>query len=75
MKRNLLKSSIFLLSIICFLITCKLGFNMGIYVDEFNTSPDVVVGGDFWLAMYWLRAGVLGLLCILSGLSLFSKKK
>ena len=54
MKNKILKGSIFILSSICFLITIKLVFNMGVYVDEFNTSPDVVVGGEFWLNMYWL---------------------
>lgn len=75
MKSKILKSSIFVLSIICFLITFKLAFNIGVYVDEFNTSPDVVLGGEFWLNMYWLRLGVSGLICVLSGISLFSKDK
>ena len=56
MKNKILKGSIFILSSICFLITIKLVFNMGVYVDEFNTSPDVVVGGEFWLNMYWCDA-------------------
>lgn len=75
MKSKILKSSIFVLSIICFLITFKLAFNMGVYVDEFNTSPDVVLGGEIWLNMYWLRLVVSGLICVLSGISLFSKDK
>lgn len=75
MKSKILDGSIFLLSLICFLITFKLVFNMGVYVDEFNTSPDVVLGGEFWLNMYWLRLGVSGLICLLSGISLFCKDK
>ena len=48
---------------------------MGIYVDEFNTSPDVVLGGKFWLYMAWLRLGFSALICVLSGISLFRKNK
>ena len=75
MKNKILKGSIFILSSICFLITIKLVFNMRVYVDEFNTSPDVVVGGEFWLNMYWLRLGISGLVCLLSGISFFSEEK
>lgn len=46
---------------------------MGIYVDEFDTSPDVVLGGDLWLSMDWARLGFLAILCVLSGVNLFKK--
>jgi hypothetical protein len=75
MKGKFLDISIFLLSIVCLVISFKLFRNMGIYVDEFNTSPDVVLGGDFWLYMAWLRLGFSALICILSGISLFSQNK
>lgn len=48
---------------------------MGIYVDEFNTSADVVLGGNLWLYMDWLRLGFSALICILSGINLFAEKK
>jgi hypothetical protein len=66
-----LKISIFVLSLICLIISFKLFFNLAIYADEFNTSPDVVLGGEFWLSMNWLRLALSGIICILSGISLF----
>lgn len=55
MKSKFFNMSIFMLSLICLLISLKLFWNMGIYVDEFNTSPDIVLGGDLWLVADWLR--------------------
>lgn len=46
---------------------------MGIYVDEFNTTPSVVCGGDLSLYIDWLRLGFSALICLLSGISLFRK--
>lgn len=51
MKNKFLNTSIFILSLITLLISLKLFWNMGIYVDEFNTTPRVVCGGDLWLYM------------------------
>ena len=53
----------------------SLAISMGIYVDEFNTSADVVLGGNLWLYMDWLRLGFSALICILSGINLFAEKK
>ena len=76
MKKNkIINMSIFLLSIISLIISLKLFWNMGIYVDEFNTSADVVLGGNLWLYMDWLRLGFSALICILSGINLFAAKK
>ncbi|MBU3109056.1 hypothetical protein [Clostridium gasigenes] len=66
---------IFILSIICLIISIKLFWNMGIFVDEHNTSPDIISGGDFWLCMDWLRLGFTALICVLSGISLFRENK
>lgn len=71
MKDKILNISIFILSLICLLISLKLFWNMGIYVDEFDTSLDVVLGGDLWLSMDWARLGFLAILCVLSGVNLF----
>lgn len=38
-------------------------------------SPNIVNGGDFWLAMDWLRLLLLLLLCVVSGISIFSAKQ
>lgn len=62
---------IFVGSLIALLISVKLFWNMGVFVDEFNTSPDVVCGGNFWLYMDWLRLFVLIIITILSGINLF----
>ena len=53
-----INTSIFILSII--------------YADEFNTSPDIVLGGEFWLYMNWFKIGASALICILSGISLLN---
>lgn len=73
MKSKFLKISIFVLSICCLLITLKLFWNMCIYVDEFNTSPDVILGGNLWLIMDWVRLGLCVLISVLSGINLFRK--
>ncbi|GAA0125710.1 hypothetical protein UT300019_16120 [Clostridium sp. CTA-19] len=73
MKDKILNISIFILSLICLLISLKLFWNIGIYVDKFNTSPDVVLGGDLWLSMDWARLGFSAILCVLSGVNLFKE--
>ena len=52
---KLTRTIIFTLSFVTFLISLKLFWNMGVYVDGAGTSPDKVCGGDFWLYMDWLR--------------------
>lgn len=74
MKGKFLNITIFVLSLICLLISLKLFWNMGVYVDDFNTSPDVVLGGRLWLVMDWIRLGLLVVVCVLSGINLFKKK-
>lgn len=59
--------TLFLLSFVSLLISLKLFWNLGIFVDEHNLSPDVVNGGDFWLMMDWLRLLLLLVLCIVTG--------
>ena len=76
MKKNkIINMSIFLLSIISLIISLKLFWNMGIYAAHLNTSADVVLGGNLWLYMDWLRLGFSALICILSGINLFAEKK
>lgn len=64
---------IFGISTVSLLVSLKLFWNMGIFVDEANTSPAAVCGGTFWLAMDWLRLGLLALLVILSLVQLARK--
>ena len=46
---------------------------MGVYVDEFNTSPDVVLGGNLWLIMDSIRLGASTLICALSAINLLKR--
>lgn len=63
---------IFLGSLLSLLITLKLFWNTGVFVDEFNLTADVVCGGDFWLYMDWLRLLLLIMITILSGINLLN---
>jgi len=65
----------FAASLICFIISFGLMVNLGIYADEFGSSPVLVAGGWFWLNMEWLRLGLLFVLSFASGLSLIRKIK
>ena len=65
---------IFLLSSITLAISLKLFWNLGLYVDAYNTSPSVVLGGDFWLHMTWLRLLLLAVVVVLSALKLFNEQ-
>ena len=62
---------IFINSLVIFIISAYLSYQMGIYVDEYNTTPSVVYGGDFWLMADWLRLALSGLMAAVSGLALF----
>lgn len=72
-KSKFLNISIFVLSLVCLLISLRLFWNMGVYVDEFNTSPDVVLEGSLWIIMDWIRLGSSALICTLSVINLFKK--
>jgi hypothetical protein len=74
-KNNVHNGVIFALSLISLVISLKLFWNMGIYADEYGSSPMLVSGGWFWLVMNWLRLGLLFLLCLISGISLIQSKE
>ena len=67
--------TIFILSSICLIISIKLFWNIALYADEFNTSPDRILGGDLWLSMDWLRLVLSGLISVLAGMNLFRRNK
>lgn len=75
MKGKKFNIIIFILSFVSLAISVKLFWNLSVYVDEVNTSPDVVLGGNLWLYMNWLRLGFLALICVLSAINLFRKNK
>lgn len=75
MGKRKLSITLFLLSLFSLLISLKLFFNLGIFVDEYGLSPDIVNGGDLWLTMDWLRLLLLLLLCVVSGISIFRNEQ
>ena len=64
---------LFVVSFLTFLISVKLFWNMGVYVDEAGTSPDKVCGGDFWLYMDWLRLLLLLTISAITFKNIFEK--
>lgn len=70
MKSKVSSIVVFISSLTTLIISMKLFWNMAIYVDEANTSPSVVLGGEFWLYMEWLKLGLLLVICIISGIQL-----
>lgn len=69
-EKNGLNMAVFVLSLFSLLISLKLFYNMGIYADQYGSSPVLVSGGWFWLYMDWVRLGLLFILCLISGLTL-----
>ena len=66
---------VFILSLFSLIISLKLFWNLGIFVDEYRLSPDIVDGGEFWLYMDWLRLLMLFLLSIISCINIFKDEK
>lgn len=71
--RRLSRIALFAMSLLALLISIKLFWNMGVYVDEAGTSPDKVCGGDFWLDMDWLRLLLLVVISAVSFKNIFEK--
>lgn len=72
MKKKLPMLLVFVCCVVALLISLQLFWNMGVYVDEYGTSPDVVCGGEGWLYADWLRLALLGIASFVSGLKLFA---
>lgn len=66
---------IFILSLTSLIISLVLFYNMAIFCDEFGTSPDIVCGGEAELLADWGRLFLLALICLLSFINLFRKRK
>jgi formate hydrogenlyase subunit 3/multisubunit Na+/H+ antiporter MnhD subunit len=62
---------VFIISFALLTISAKLFWNLAVFADEHNSSPSIISGGDFWLAMDWVRLLLLVILCIVSCISLF----
>jgi len=54
MKNKLYDILIFIFSMFLFAVKIRSFYYLGYFVDEHNTSPDIVFGGDFWLLVEWL---------------------
>ncbi|MBD7984300.1 hypothetical protein H9649_06900 [Sporosarcina sp. Sa2YVA2] len=65
---------LFIISFASLLISLKLFWNFGIFVDEYNLSPAIVNGGDFWLTMDWMRLLLLFVLSMITGFGIFKKE-
>ena len=61
MKNKGLQLILFILSLICLIISAKLFYQLGIYVDEANTSPSVVLGGNFGVWLEWTHLALMEL--------------
>lgn len=73
MKKKLPITIIFTASVLVLLISLALFWNMGIYADEYNTSPAVVCGGGFWLIADWLRLALSAVIVLVSGSRLLKR--
>jgi len=74
-KEKILVMIIFVSSLIMLIISVGLCINLACYVDEAGTGPATVLGGYFWLQMYWLRLVLISITTVLSGMCLLSKEK
>lgn len=55
---------VFAISAICLWISMKLMWNMGVYVDEHNSTFIEICGGEMWMWCNWLRLLLLGVLVL-----------
>jgi len=74
MRKRYMDFIIFIFSTISLLISIKLFWNMGGYIDEYGVSADIISGGNFWASMDLLRVIILGALFIISLLRLFKQQ-
>ncbi len=47
---------------------------MMVFVDEYNTSPDIVCGGEIWLFLNWIKLGLLFIISFILGKKVFYNK-
>lgn len=71
MNKRMIFIIILILSGLSLLISLQLFWNMGVYVDEYNTTPSVVYGSEFWLDMSWIRLFLLGSIIIIASIGIF----
>ncbi|KGN02439.1 hypothetical protein Z969_04990 [Clostridium novyi A str. 4570] len=64
-----------IISIASLFISIKLFWNTGIFVDEYNLTPSIVNGGQFWSSMDWIRLLLLAIMSILCIINLYLNKR
>lgn len=74
-KAVILDLVLFILSVTSLMISWKLFWNMGIYADDYGSSPTLVSGGTFWLCMNWLKQLLLFVTTLTLGVRLLKQKK
>lgn len=75
MKKKILTLTIFISSLLIFIISINLFANIGIYADENNTTPLLVYGGNAALVASWLRLALSGIVTVVAGIDLFTLYK
>lgn len=75
MKKRTTRLILFLCSAAALVISARLFWNMGVYVDMAGETPAAVSGGGFWLAMDWLRLFLLLAMTVLTGAELWKEDK
>ena len=75
MKKRTTRLILFLGSAAALMISARLFWNMGVYVDMAGETPAVVSGGGFWRAMDWLRLFLLLAMTVVSGVELWKEDK
>lgn len=66
MKSRVVLGVNFILCIVCLFISMKLFWNTGVFVDEYNLSPDIVLGGSVWMLMNWIQIGLIAIISMLT---------
>lgn len=59
------------LGLFCLGVEMATFYQMGYFVDEFNTSPTVVLGGTGLLVLTWLKLLVLAMIPVIAGIGIY----
>ena len=75
MKNKFVKWTLVFGSLISLVITMHRFYNVGIYSDEFGSSPVLIFGGEFGLYLEWVNLFLIFGLFIVSIMNLHSDKE
>lgn len=71
MKLIYIEICIFVLSLLCSIISFQLFYNIAVFADEFATSPISIYGGELENLTSWIQLLFTTLVTILSGIHLY----